>query len=112
MRGWNRKVRRVDLSPYGLEGGYVVVVDVMGLTLREFNELAQEARGETIGFGKKEAELILEWNLEDEEGRLPLPKDDPSVVERIPVSLFLAIKSEMYRMPSVEEIVPKGAGRS
>ena len=54
-------------------------------------------------------DAILEWNIPDPHnpGRiLPLPKDDPSVLDRLPNAFIMQMQAWMMEGMNVDELVP------
>jgi len=102
---------RVDLSSLG-DGLYAVIRHPKLMPWPALKRLVEQIDGATLrpeAAGSIVSDLVVEWNLEDPVTgeALPLPKDDPGAMERIPGFAVTAI-AEVAAPLMVEPAVPKG----
>ena len=90
------KMRRLDTLPYGRTKRYI-----------EGELSPQEALAETEELLK---ELIVEWNLpdfENPEQALPLPSEDPSVLEKLPSEFVAFFQKKLQETSQLASMVPQ-----
>ncbi len=89
--------RTFDFGPLGAPEFNCTIRDPKILKYREVKAFRQAGEDEEALL-RAMAPLIVQWNLIDDQGRpLPLPKDQPSVLEDLPVGVLEHIAREIMK---------------
>jgi len=80
-----KSVRRFPCDDVQGEGSYIVLAAIKVKQVREMRKKAKDPEFDDFEGGVALlAEHILSWNFVDDEGNpLPLPKDDPTVIDEL-----------------------------
>ena len=108
---WNKfytsRRKKVDLAEFGLPEFWVELYPITGYPrsiMKEFEVSSKEEENKEEGTEAITTNLmykycIVAWNLTDpdieEEVQLPLPKDNPGVIDRLPVDIVFWLSKQI-----------------
>ena len=90
--------RKVDSIEVQGEGSYVVLCAMTyGDSKAYFNRITSDDKSEQYQVGNELLiKMVHEWNWVDDDGKpLPLPKDDPSVLDSMPIEEIVFLSNEL-----------------
>lgn len=112
------RVLEIDLAPIDLDGFWVKVRRIKSFTgaeadaIEEVRKNAESTDKEVsdAAVAKFLGELVLAWNITDpdnEKMQLPLPKDDPKVIKKLPLEVFSYINEKVGEEENKPTVPPK-----